>query len=149
MRIVIQRVKEASVHVGSRLVGSIKGGMLILLGVGQKDTLDDVNYLISKVGELRIFDDENGKMNCSIRETGGGFLVVSQFTLLGDCVKGRRPSFDGAADPKKAEELYNAFVQKLRSENFKVETGEFRAMMDVGLVNDGPVTFVLDSVSAK
>lgn len=145
MRIVIQRVKEASVHVGSRLVGSIKGGMLILLGVGQEDTLDDVGYLTAKVSELRIFDDENGKMNRSIRETGGEFLVVSQFTLLGDCIKGRRPSFDAAAEPKKAEELYNAFVAQLREQNFKVETGEFRAMMDVGSVNDGPVTFVIDS----
>ena len=145
MRIVIQRVKEAYVRVGERTVGTIKGGMLILLGVAQEDTPDDVNYLISKVSELRIFDDEKGKMNRSIREAGGEFLVVSQFTLLGDCVKGRRPSFDRAADPHKAEELYNEFVKNLREQNFKVETGEFRAMMDVGLINDGPVTFVIDS----
>ena len=145
MRIVIQRVKEAYVRVGERMVGTIRHGMLILVGVGQEDTLDDVGYLISKVSELRIFDDEKGKMNRSIREVGGEFLVVSQFTLLGDCVKGRRPSFDGAADPQKAEELYNEFIKKLREQNFKVETGEFRAMMEVGLVNDGPVTFVLES----
>lgn len=145
MRIVIQRVKEAYVRVGERMAGTIRHGMLILLGVGQGDTLDDVGYLVTKVSELRIFDDEKGKMNRSIREVGGEFLVVSQFTLLGDCVKGRRPSFDGAADPQKAEELYNAFVTQLREQNFKVETGEFRAMMDVGLVNDGPVTFVLES----
>src|SRR3989338_457485 len=131
MRIVIQRVKEAYVRVGERMVGTIRHGMLILVGVGQEDTLDDVGYLISKVSELRIFDDEKGKMNRSIREVGGEFLVVSQFTLLGDCVKGRRPSFDGAADPQKAEELYNEFIKKLREQNFKVETGEFRAMMEV------------------
>ena len=145
MRIVIQRVKEAYVRVGERMAGMISHGMLILLAVAQEDTLDDVHYLISKVSELRIFDDEKGKMNRSIREAGGEFLVVSQFTLLGDCAKGRRPSFDGAADPQKAEELYNEFIKKLREQNFKVETGEFRAMMDVGLVNDGPVTLILNS----
>ena len=145
MRIVIQRVKEAYVRVGERMAGMISHGMLILLAVAQEDTLDDVHYLISKVSELRIFDDEKGKMNRSIREAGGEFLVVSQFTLLGDCAKGRRPSFDRAADPQKAETLYNEFVTKLREQNFKVETGEFRAMMDVGLVNDGPVTLILNS----
>ena len=145
MRAVIQRVKEARVSVGERVVGAIAAGMLVFLGVGKEDSADDVNYLVSKIGQLRIFDDDQGKMNRSIADFGGAFLVVSQFTLLGDCGKGRRPSFDAAAEPKKAEELYDEFVRKLREQNFKVETGEFRAMMDVALVNDGPVTFVIES----
>jgi D-aminoacyl-tRNA deacylase len=145
MRIVIQRVKEASVSVENEVVGRIKAGMLILLGVGKHDDASHVDQLVEKVSELRMFEDPAGKMNLSIREVNGGFLVVSQFTLYGNCDKGRRPSFDDAADPKKGEDLYNLFVEKLKAKGFPVETGRFRAMMDVSLVNDGPVTFVIDS----
>jgi D-tyrosyl-tRNA(Tyr) deacylase len=145
MRLVIQRVKEASVTVAGRVVGKIGLGMLVFLGVGKDDSSTDVDQLIRKIIELRIFDDVQGKMNLAISDAKGEFLVVSQFTLLGDCRKGRRPSFDAAADPKIAETLYNEFVEKLRGQNFKTETGEFRAMMDVSLINDGPVTFVLES----
>jgi len=145
MKVVIQRVKESEVKVKGRLVGRIGRGMVVLLAVGKDDTADDIEYLTKKLAELRIFEDENGKMNCSISEAKGAFLVVSQFTLLGDCEKGRRPSFDKAADPQKAEQLYNQFVDKLKIQGFEVATGEFRAMMDVFLVNDGPVTLILES----
>ena len=145
MRLVIQRVKKASVSVSQKNVGKISHGMLILLGISKDDSEADVDQLVRKVVKIRIFDDPQGKMNLPIADVGGEFLVVSQFTLLGDCSKGRRPSFDAAADPKKAEEFYQMFVSKLRLANFKVETGEFRAMMDVELINDGPVTFVIDS----
>jgi D-tyrosyl-tRNA(Tyr) deacylase len=143
MKLVIQRVKEARVTVAGQTVGHIKKGMLILLGVAQNDTPAEADAMVKKVLELRIFEDDAGKMNLSIGDIKGEFLVVSQFTLLGDCRKGRRPSFDGAADPKKGEELYEYFVRKLRGHHLKVETGQFRAMMDVSLINDGPVTFVL------
>ena len=145
MRLVIQRVKEASVSVEGKVVGKIAAGLLIFLGVAKSDEVKDVDALVKKVIELRIFEDDAGKMNLSAQETGAAFLVVSQFTLYGDCRKGRRPSFDEAAPPEKGEELYNLFVEKLKAENSKVETGRFRAMMDVALVNDGPVTFVLES----
>ena len=149
MRVVIQRVKEASVSVEKVVVGQIGVGMLILLGVGKQDAASDVDVLVEKVSELRIFEDPAGKMNLSAREVNGEFLVVSQFTLYGNCNKGRRPSFDDAADPQKGEELYNLFVEKLKAKNFKVETGKFRAMMDVSLINDGPVTFIIDSESQR
>ncbi len=145
MRLVIQRVKEAKVEVDSATVGQIGRGMLIFLGVGRDDTLKDADYLVNKVLELRIFEDANGKMNLSALAAQAQFLVVSQFTLYGDCEKGRRPSFDGAADPQKGEELYEYFLRQLRSRHAQVATGQFRAMMDVSLVNDGPVTFVLES----
>ncbi len=145
MRLVIQRVKEASVTVEKRIVGAIGQGLLIFIGVAKEDTEEDAVYLVDKVTQLRIFEDSAGKMNLSASETGAEILVVSQFTLLSDCRKGRRPSFDAAADPKKGEELYEFFVKKLKEKNFKVATGQFRAMMDVMLVNDGPVTFVVDS----
>jgi len=145
MKIVIQRVKEASVTVDAKIVGRIGKGLLVFLAVAKNDTLDDVNYLVKKLIELRVFEDAQGKMNCSIAEADGEFLVVSQFTLLGACEKGRRPSFDAAADPKKGEELYNAFVDALKAAGQKVATGQFRAMMDVALVNDGPVTLILES----
>jgi len=145
MRAVIQRVKEANVKVDGKVVGAIGSGMLILLGVAKDDTAKDLEFLVGKVAQLRIFEDPQGKMNLSAAETPAEFLVVSQFTLLGDCNKGRRPSFDKAAEPKMAEDFYNKFVEKLRAQNFKVATGVFRAMMDVSLVNDGPVTFVVDS----
>ena len=145
MRLVIQRVKEASVKVDSKVVGAIGVGMLIFLAVGKDDTEKDIDFLVNKITQLRIFEDKEGKMNLSAQETPVQFLVVSEFTLLGDCAKGRRPSFDKATEPKMAEDFYNQFVEKLRGQKFKVETGVFRAMMDVALVNDGPVTFILDS----
>lgn len=130
-----------------KTVGRIGRGMLVFVGVGRDDTEEDAVYLAQKVAQIRIFEDANGKMNLSLSETGAQILVVSQFTLYGDCRKGRRPSFDGAADPAKGEKLYNHFVQELRGQNLKVETGQFRAMMDVALTNDGPVTFILESRS--
>jgi len=145
MKIVIQRVKEASVTVDTRQTGRIAKGALIFLGIGKEDTEENIEYLVRKVSELRMFEDDKGKMNLSAIDAGAEFLIVSQFTLLGDCTKGRRPSFDKAASPEIAEKLYKSFVLKLREQNFKVETGEFRAMMDVALVNDGPVTFIIES----
>lgn len=145
MRIVLQRVKEASVTVSGQVVGRIGKGLLVFLAVAKDDTVDDISYLVKKLIELRIFEDAQGKMNCSIQEAGGEFLVVSQFTLLGACEKGRRPSFDAAADPQKGEEFYNAFVDALKAAGQKVQTGQFRAMMDVALVNDGPVTFIMST----
>jgi len=145
MKLVIQRVKKASVTVDNHVIGQIKQGMLVLIGVGQGAEAQDADALVKKISELRIFDDENGKMNLSAKDVNAEFLIVSQFTLLGDYRKGRRPSFDKAAAPEKANELYEYFVEELRKSDFKVETGEFGAMMDVALVNDGPVTFVLES----
>lgn len=145
MRVVIQRVKEAQVVVDAQVVGEIQKGILIFLGISQEDVLLLADQLIKKIIELRIFEDENGKMNLSAREVGAQFLVVSQFTLYGNCDKGRRPSFDEAADPKKAEEIYNYFVESLKKNDVVVATGRFRAMMDVSLINDGPVTFILES----
>jgi len=149
MRIVIQRVKAASVAVGTEITGKIGAGMLIFLAVAKDDSDAQLNWMVNKVAELRIFEDSDGKMNLSGQEAKAEFLVVSQFTLLGDCEKGRRPSFDKAADPVKAEDFYNRFVEKLKQKNFKVETGRFRADMQVSLVNDGPVTFVIDSQVGK
>ena len=145
MRLVIQRVKEARVDIDGKIFSKISQGLLVFIAVGKTDSLQDAQYLTDKVKHLRVFDDDKGKMNRSVLDVKGEILVVSQFTLLGDCVKGRRPSFDEAADPQKAEELYNQFVQKLKEESLKVETGQFRATMDVSLVNDGPVTVILDS----
>lgn len=145
MKVVVQRVRRAEVRVDGRIVGQIGRGMLIFIGVGKEDTAADADYLAQKAAQLRMFEDAEGKMNLSSFEAGAEILVVSQFTLYGDCRKGRRPSFDKAADPRKGEELYNDFVNKLRARNVKVATGRFGAMMDVGLVNDGPVTFILES----
>ncbi len=145
MRLVIQRVKKASVTVNQETIGAIEQGMLILLGVGKADNESVVDQLVKKVVELRIFDDANGKMNLSALDVNAAFLVVSQFTLLGSCDKGRRPSFDDAADPVLAEKLYEYFVQALKKHPNTVATGRFRAMMEVSLVNDGPVTFVMDN----
>jgi len=145
MRVVIQRVKEAQVKVAGKTVGQIARGMLIFLGVAREDSRTCADHLVKKLTELRIFEDTQGKMNVSAYEAGAQFLVVSQFTLYGNCAKGRRPSFDQAADPVKGEELYNYFVQQLRATKAKVETGVFRAMMEVSLINDGPVTFIIDN----
>ena len=146
MRLVIQRVKQAKVEVKGELTGEIGRGLLIFIGVEKKDTEADVDFLVEKVVHLRIFEDSPGKMNLSSLEVQAEFLVVSQFTLLGNCQKGRRPSFDRAAEPQVGEKLYQRFVDQLKAQNVKkVATGQFRAMMDVSLINDGPVTFVLDS----
>ncbi|MFZ5562747.1 MAG: D-aminoacyl-tRNA deacylase [Thermodesulfobacteriota bacterium] len=145
MRAVIQRVRESSVTVDGRLVGSIGPGLLVLLGVAADDEGGDADFLANKITALRIFEDDAGKMNRSVIETGGGVLVVSQFTLLADCRKGRRPSFVHAAEPRKAETLYLSFVDAVKKQGVPTATGTFGAMMDVALVNDGPVTFVVDS----
>ncbi len=146
MRMVIQRVTEASVTVGERVVGRIGGGIAVLLGVAKGDTEKEADYLLNKLINLRIFSDDEGKLNLSVQDIGGELLVVSQFTLLGDCRKGRRPGFSNAAPPEEADRLYMYFVEQLRTKGFKVETGEFQAMMLVKIHNDGPVTFVIESV---
>ncbi len=144
MKLVIQRVKQAMVNVEDDVVGRIGKGMLVFLGVGQQDTRNAADHLVKKIVELRIFNDARGKMNCSALDVKAEFLIVSQFTLYANCDKGRRPSFDAAAEPSKAQELYEYFVQSLKEQGGKVETGRFAAMMDVSLVNDGPVTFTLE-----
>lgn len=145
MRAVVQRVKCAEVKIGGEMRGAIGKGLLVLLGVEGGDTGEDGQYLASKIVHLRIFEDDEGKMNLSLKEVGGGMLVVSQFTLLADCRKGRRPSFVDAAEPSHAVKLYEEFVSLVRSEGVEVATGEFQAVMEVGLVNEGPVTILLDS----
>jgi len=145
VRAVIQRVSRARVVIDSREHASIRAGILILLGVEKGDTAEDGAALAKKIVELRIFGDDAGKMNRSILDTQGEILAVSQFTLLGDSRKGRRPSFDCAAPPDQARQLYNAFVESIRSAGVRVESGVFQADMDVELVNQGPVTFILDS----
>jgi len=148
MRAVVQRVSRAQVTVGDEIVGKIGPGVLVLLGVAKADTKTDADYLAGKILGLRIFEDENGKMNLSIAETGGAVLAVSQFTLYGDVRKGKRPSFDDAAPAQLANELYEYFVEKIREGRVTCETGRFQAMMQVELVNDGPVTILLDSKRA-
>jgi D-aminoacyl-tRNA deacylase len=145
---VIQRVTGAGVTVDGITVGRIGRGMLVLLGVEKVDKERDAEWLAEKITNLRIFEDQAGKMNLSIVETGGEILAVSQFTLAGNCTKGRRPSFDSAAPPEVANRLYEYFVERLRGLGPKVETGVFQAMMQVSLVNDGPVTFILESPRA-
>ena len=145
MRAVIQRVKEASVRVADQEVGRIDHGILVLLGVGHKDGPKDAQYMADKVVHLRIFADEQGKMNRSLLDVGGSLLAVSQFTLWGDCRKGRRPSFVAAAEPAKAEAVYEAFINHATSLGVTVASGRFREMMEVSLINDGPVTLLLDS----
>ena len=148
MRAVVQRVSSASVTVENEITGQIGRGVLVLLGIGEHDSESDVIYLAGKVAGLRIFEDAAGKMNLTLANVGGAVLAVSQFTLLGDCRKGRRPSFVAAARPEKANPLYQAFVAELRGQGLPVETGQFQAHMDVSLVNDGPVTLLLDSQKA-
>ena len=145
MRAVIQRVTSASVTVDGQIVGAIQRGLLVLLGVRDDDTQDDVNYTAAKIISLRIFEDDDGKMNRSLSEAGGAMLVVSQFTLYGDCRKGRRPSFLAAARPDRANALYESFCAEVRGQGIPVETGRFQQHMDVALVNDGPVTLLVDS----
>jgi len=145
MRLVIQRVREASVTVNNGTTGSIRTGLLVFLGVSRTDTVEDADYLTGKLLGLRIFPDEDGKMNRDVREAGGSLLIVSQFTLYGDCRKGRRPSFDQAAPPEQAQDLYNYFVESAKRGPVPVETGVFQAMMQVHIVNDGPVTILMDS----
>lgn len=145
MRAVVQRVSQASVTVADEIVGSIELGFLILLGVAAEDTQQDVEWLAGKVAGLRVFEDDDGRMNRDLQQANGAALVVSQFTLLGDCRKGRRPSFVAAAAPETANSLYQSFVAELRGLGVHVETGTFQAHMDVELVNDGPVTLLLDS----
>ena len=145
MRAVVQRVKTAKVVVGGEVVGEIGHGLLIFLGVGVGDTSKDADFLASKIGHLRIFSDSNEKMNLSLLEITGEALVVSQFTLWGDCRKGRRPSFIQAADPDLANTLYQEFINFLKAKGIRVAEGRFQEMMDVHLVNDGPVTMLLDS----
>jgi D-aminoacyl-tRNA deacylase len=145
MKGVIQRVSRATVQVDGETVGRIGKGLLVLLGVEKGDRELDADWLAEKIASLRIFEDQAGKMNLSLRETDGAILAVSQFTLAGNCAKGRRPSFDTAAPPAEANRLYDHFVGKLRETGLPVETGVFQAMMQVELVNDGPVTFILES----
>jgi len=145
MRAVIQRVKESSVSVNNEIIGKIDSGLMVLLGVAETDRAEDADYLADKIVNLRIFEDENHKMNRSLLDIGGEMLVVSQFTLLGECRKGRRPSFVHAAGPDKANEFYERFVEQVRQKGVNVATGQFRAMMDVSLINDGPVTLIVES----
>ena len=148
MRVVLQRVRSARVTVDDREVGRIGQGLLVYVGVGRDDGKADVEYVVGKVRELRVFADDAGKMNRSLVDVGGDVLVVSQFTLYGDCRRGRRPSFDKAAAPAEARSVYDDLVASLRMSSVRVETGEFQAMMNVELVNDGPVTLLLDSRQA-
>ena len=145
MRAVVQRVKKASVTVDQREVGSIARGLLVYLGVGRNDTEKDAKTLSDKVATLRIFPDDQDKMNLSVKDVGGEILVVSQFTLFGDAREGRRPSYTDAAPPERARELYELVVRQLSQAGFRVATGEFQAMMEVSYINEGPVTILLDS----
>ena len=148
MRAVVQRVSRAKVTVNGSTTGEIGPGLLVLLGVGHPDTEADVNYLAEKIAGLRIFEDDEGKMNRSVRDAGGSVLAVSQFTLYGDVRRGKRPSFDDAAPPEHARRLYELFVERIRAAGLPCETGRFQEMMQVELINEGPVTILLDSRKA-
>ncbi|MGG3495311.1 D-aminoacyl-tRNA deacylase [Peribacillus simplex] len=145
MRVVLQRSKAAKVVVADQIIGQIDSGLVLLVGVTHEDTIDDAAYLADKIVNLRIFEDENEKMNHSLLDVGGSILSVSQFTLYGDCRKGRRPNFMDAARPEEANQIYEAFNEELRNKGVHTETGQFGAMMDVQLTNDGPVTLILES----
>ena len=145
MRAVVQRVTRAQVTVNGEVVGRIGRGLVVLLGVGDADTESDADYMADKIVGLRIFDDDNGKMNLAVLDISGEALVVSQFTLYGDVRRGKRPSFDAAAPPQRARELYEYFVKRIRATGIACETGRFQEMMQIELVNDGPVTVLLDS----
>jgi len=145
MRAVVQRVRSASVRVDGESVGSIENGLLVFIGIGQDDVDRDVSYIADKLSALRLFDDVNGKINWSVSDVGGSLLVVSQFTLFGDCRRGRRPSYAAAASPETARQLYENVIDRLRRHGCSVQTGKFQAHMDVECVNDGPVTVLLDS----
>jgi D-aminoacyl-tRNA deacylase len=149
MKLVIQRVSEASVTVDQAVSGSIGTGLLVLLGIAKGDTEEDANYLLDKLLGLRIFPDENGKMNRNIQEARGSLLVVSQFTLYADCRRGRRPSFDAAAPPEQAQALYTYFLETARRSPVPVECGIFQASMQVRLINEGPVTILIDSAEKR
>ena len=145
MRAVVQRVKRAKVEVDNETTGAINSGLLVFLGIGKEDTKKDADYLLEKVINLRIFEDEEDRLNLSALDLDKDLMVVSQFTLFGDCRQGRRPSFFEAAPPAEAEKLYDYFVEEAKKSKLKIATGEFQAMMDVNLVNDGPVTILVDS----
>ncbi len=145
MKVVVQRCKEASVTVEGQVTGAVGPGLMLLVGITHEDTEEDARVAAEKIANLRIFEDDGGKMNLSVLETGGAVLSVSQFTLYGDCRKGRRPNFMAAARPEQAEPLYERFNALLREQGLQVETGVFGAMMDVGLVNDGPVTLIIET----
>lgn len=145
MRAVVQRVLEANVKVDGNIVGEINKGILVFLGVGEDDNNNDLEYMVEKILGLRIFEDENGKMNLSLMDVRGEILIISQFTLYGDVRKGKRPSFTSSAHPEIAENMYNQFIEKCREKGLKVEEGIFGADMKVGLINDGPVTILIDS----
>jgi len=149
MRAVVQRVSRAQVSVGEEIAGKIGCGLLVLLGMTHADTEADADYLSDKISGLRIFEDEHGKMNRSLREIGGEVLVVSQFTLYGDVRRGKRPSFDAAAKPEQARRLYEYFIERIRQAGLHCETGHFQEMMQVELVNDGPVTILIDTDERK
>jgi D-tyrosyl-tRNA(Tyr) deacylase len=149
MRAVIQRVKSAEVYVNGKIKGKIGSGLLVFLGIGKGDGEEDLNFLVSKIPDLRIFEDEVGKFNLSLLEKKGEILVVSQFTLYGDCRKGRRPSFTEAEEPGIAKNLYERFIERLKERGLNVATGEFQARMEVHIINDGPVTLLLDSKSLR
>jgi len=144
VKALVQRVKKASVTIDDKLYSKIDQGLLVFLGVQKGDSKENADKLAQKLVNLRVFEDENDKMNLSLKDVGGQMLVVSQFTLCGDCKKGTRPSFDNAELPDKANELYEYFVSKIKEQGIKVQTGSFGAMMDVELINDGPVTFMVE-----
>lgn len=144
MRVVLQRVKSAKVEIDNKIKGQINEGLLVLVGFGEEDNEEKLDYMAEKLLKLRVFSDENDKINLSVLDIGGEMLVVSQFTLYWSCKKGTRPSFDKAMEPKRAEELYNKFIDKLKESNIKIETGEFGADMQISLINDGPVTVNLE-----
>jgi len=145
MRLLVQRIQKGKVTVAGEQIGSAGAGLCLFLGIAGGDTEEDANYLADKTVELRIFEDDTGKFNRSLQDVHGEILVVSEFTLYGDCAKGRRPSFSQAAPPQEAERLYHYFVQRLKDSGLKVATGKFQAKMEVSITNDGPVTFILES----